>query len=115
MTKPCSTMVSALAFNERDTAIGMVSQDGFVYRYDLVKYRYIGEGVIDRNVEYKSVMFLPNDPKDDLKVMAVGIEGSKAVCRVYNDNEDKELHYVHEEPEDKICSKKFTEVCLIKS
>lgn len=70
----------------------IVSNDGFLYRWDLVSFTKKGEGSIDRNCDFRSCVFLNNDPKDEYKVIAVGSENQKGLFRVYNQKEDVELN-----------------------
>ena len=78
-----SQNISSINFNEKDTCLVIVSNDGFLYRWDLISFTKKGEGSIDRNCDFKSCVFL-TDPNDEFKVMAVGSESSKALFRIYN-------------------------------
>lgn len=49
----------------------IISNDGFLYRYDMINFTKMKEGTIDRNCDFKACLFLP-DPIDDYKVLAVG-------------------------------------------
>ena len=64
--KSPSTFISSIAFNDNDTYFGMVSADGFVYRYDLVNFRIKGDVSIDRGCDFRSCMFIqsPGTGKD---------------------------------------------------
>lgn len=87
-----SQNISKIEFNEKDTCLVIVSNDGFLYRWDLVNFTKKGEGSIDRNCDFKSCMFLNNDPKDEFKVIAVGSENQRGLFRIYNQKEDVELN-----------------------
>jgi hypothetical protein len=52
-----SPFISSIAFNDNDTYFGMVSGDGFVYRYDLLNFK-MKEGSIDRACDFRSCMFI---------------------------------------------------------
>lgn len=52
-----SPHVSAMDFNYNDTFLTMVSRDGFIQKYDLVKYDKCGECVIDKSCHFTSVIF----------------------------------------------------------
>jgi WD40 repeat protein len=110
-----SPNVSSIAFNDKDTYFSLVSADGFVYRYDLLNGK-LSDGNIDRNSEFRSCLFLQNpDPKDQkeyLKLMIVGAENSKAVIRVYDENEDYKNIYKDDALTGKSC---YTEVCIVKN
>ena len=69
-----SQNISNISFNEKDTCLVIVSNDGFVYRWDLISFTKKGEGLIDRNCDFRSCVFLNNDPKDEFKVITVGSE-----------------------------------------
>ena len=68
-----------------------------MYRYDLIDLKNDGDGVIDRNSNFKSCIFL-NDIKDDGKLLVVGSEVAppKGLYRIYNHKEDEELNVVDE-------------------
>lgn len=84
--------------------MAVISNDGFVYRWDMVNFTKKGEGLIDRNCDFRASVFW-NPPfnaldvvtnihnykeivKDDSKVFTVGSESGKALFRVYNHKED---------------------------
>jgi len=90
--KSVSLNITSISFNERDTCFGMVSQDGFVYRFDLVNMKVKGEGDIDKKCDFRSCIFL-KDPTDEFKMLAVGSENKRVNCRVYDENDNKELNY----------------------
>lgn len=113
--KCSSTSFTSIAFNERDTCFGMVSSDGFIYRYDLVNLKSKGDGSIDRYCDFRSCIFL-QDPKDEFKMMIVGSENNRGLCRVYNQNEDYELTYRDDADFPGIKPlRKFSEVKIVQS
>ena len=95
----------------------MVSQDGFIYRYDLVNLKLKGDGAIDRGCDFRSCIFI-EDLKDEFRLMTVGTENSRALCRVYNKNEDVELNSHDEVPLSEpgaLLLKRFSVICHVKS
>ena len=52
-----SPQVNNLSFNYNDTVISVVSKDGFVQMYDLVKFIKTGECVIDKACNFKRCIF----------------------------------------------------------
>lgn len=66
-----STSISQIAFNEKDTFMVLISNDGFVFRFDLITFQKKGECNIERFVDFKACIFL-NDPYDELRLIAVG-------------------------------------------
>ena len=77
--KSPSPFISSIAFNDNDTQFGMVSGDGFVYRYDLVNFKVKGDGSIDRGCDFRSCMFIQTqgsgkDQGPQYKMLAVGSE-----------------------------------------
>lgn len=62
-----------IAFNERDTCMVVLSNDGFLYRYDLISFTKRGYETIDRNCDFRSCIFL-NDPSDEYKVLTCGAD-----------------------------------------
>ena len=109
--KSASTTISSISFNTNDTGMAMTAE-GFVSRYDLVNFKFKGEGTIDRNCDFRSSLFIP-DAKDEFKIMTVGAESSHAFCRVYNQNEDVELTF--KDVEEKSHMKSYSEACHVKS
>ncbi len=79
--------ISAISFNAQDTCMVVISNDGFVYRYDMITFTQAKDGTIDRNCDFKACLFLP-DPLDDFKILAVGSDAQRAMFKVYNQNED---------------------------
>jgi len=61
----------------------IISNDGFLYRYDMINFTKMKEGTIDRNCDFKACLFLP-DPIDDYKVLAVGSDAQRGMFKVYN-------------------------------
>jgi len=47
-----------MAFNENDSVLSLVSSDGFHQRYDLISLKKRGEAFIDKNIEYRDVVYL---------------------------------------------------------
>jgi hypothetical protein len=47
-----------MAFNENDSVLSLVSSDGFHQRYDLIYLKKRGEAFIDKNIEYRDVVYL---------------------------------------------------------
>lgn len=95
----------------------VISNDGYLYRYDLLTFQKRGEGVINRDYDFRACLFLA-DPNDDFKVLSVGSDLQRAMFKMYNHKEDKQL--------DIVCSndsavnaatftKKYTEVKAIRS
>lgn len=81
-----SPSVTSIDFNDKDTAFGMVSSDGFIYRFDIMAMKLKGDGNIDRACDFKSCIFVSElGGKENEKLMTVGSENSRALFRVYND------------------------------
>mmetsp|Transcript_11207 Transcript_11207/g.11269 ORF Transcript_11207/g.11269 Transcript_11207/m.11269 type:complete len:231 (+) Transcript_11207:1709-2401(+) len=113
-----------MAFNDKDTFLTIVTNDGFLYLYDIVNFKR-GDGSIDRNCDFKSCLFLSNPPpviqsndrqmlskahqKEEFKMIVVGSEAGRGLIRVFNQKEDVEMNI------EGTNNKKFTEVCLLKS
>lgn len=113
--KSPSPAITSLDFNDKDTAFGMVSADGFVYRFDLMSMRLKGDGNIHRTSDFKSCIFFEDiEGKEPERFMTVGAENGRALLRVYNENEDNDFTY-RDEGEEKEALKRFTEIGLIKS
>lgn len=55
-----------MTFNEKDTFLTIVTTDGFLYLYDLIKFKR-AEGSIDRNCDFRSSVFL-TDPSSSLSM-----------------------------------------------
>ena len=52
-----SQNVTNLCFNHNDTIISVVSRDGFVQKYDLLKFSKTGESIIDKQCNFRQCMF----------------------------------------------------------
>ena len=107
-----SPAVTSIDFNDKDTAFGMVSADGFVYRFDLMAMKLKGDGNIHRTSDFKSCIFV--EEPDGERFMTVGAENGRALLRVYNENEDNEFTY-RDEGDEKEALKRFTEICTVRS
>ena len=107
-----STAITSIDFNDRDTAFGIVSADGFVYRFDLMTMKLKSDGNIHRTSDFKSCIFV-EEPEGE-RFMTVGAENGRALLRVYNENEDNEFTY-RDESDEKEALKRFTEICTIRS
>jgi len=70
-SKAPSPFITSISFNENDTFFGLVSADGFVYRYDLINFKLKGEGSIDRACDFRSCLFLTYG-KEQYKMVTVG-------------------------------------------
>lgn len=66
-----SSHVANLAFNENDSILSLVSSDGFHQRYDLLSLKKRGEAFIDKNIEYKDIIYL-QDIQDEVLCLSVG-------------------------------------------
>lgn len=100
----------------------MVSGDGFVYRYDLVNFKMKGDGSIDRGCDFRSCMFIQTvggsgkDQTMQYKLLTVGSDNQRALCRIYNDNDDVETSYRDDADDPSLKPlKKFSEVAFLNS
>jgi hypothetical protein len=53
---PCG--VADIRFNARDASFAVVTQDGFVGRYELPSFKVLKEGIPEKGIEYRSCDFL---------------------------------------------------------
>lgn len=111
--KSPSQQISQIAFNANDTLMVIISNDGFIYRYDLLSFQKTKDGTIDRNCDYRACLFLP-DPLDDCRVLTVGADNQRGMFKVYNGNEDQQLNVVCDASSPGF-ARKYTEVCLVRS
>jgi hypothetical protein len=113
--KSPSLAITSLDFNDKDTAFGMVSADGFVYRFDLMSMKLKGDGNIHRSSDFKSCIFVEDiEGKEPERFLTVGADSGRALLRVYNENEDNNFTY-RDEGDEKDALRRFTEIGLIKS
>lgn len=94
-----SGKVTDLCFNHDDTVMTVVTEDGFIQKYDLVKFIKTGENFINKKFKFQSCMFskfVDSGPSQSERLYTVGHtdplnnDQIQAVSLIQFDEKDKE-------------------------
>lgn len=92
--KTPTAITTKILFNQKDTCIALISQDGFVNRYTLMSGQFykLGEGIIDKQMQITAGAFIDHlspetEAEDEFKLLLAGSEQSIGNFRIYDKKE----------------------------